>query len=210
MTKAGPAPLDDKQRVDTKRPTQRRSGGRTAKVSQALLAAAARILLEQGYEALGHRQVAIAAGIADSTVYRRWPSKHLLVLATVEHLASQAIQIPDLGSAQADLDALAGQLIGYLSTPGVGRMIAALITAIAQTDEASSLKQLFWSGRFAGAAVLVERAKVRGEMRADADATEVIETMAGPIYMRLLVTGAALDEALRVRVVKQTLRIYGV
>lgn len=190
------------------RAIQRRTGGRTAKVTDLALTASARILLEEGYEALGHRQVAAAAGIADTTVYRRWPSKAKLVLATVEHLAGGAIVAPNLGTLEADLRALADQVIAYLSQPAVAHMVSALVAALTHEDSGEDARRAFWQGRFAGASVIVENAIARGEVPPEVAPTELIETMAAPIYLRLLITGGPLDEQLSKRAVRNTLAAY--
>lgn len=190
------------------RPVQRRTGGRTAKVTAAALDAAVRLLLDEGYDAFGHRSVAAAAGIADTTVYRRWPTKAKLVRAAVEHLASHAIVVPDLGSFERDLTALATQVIASLARPEVGKMVRALIAAHTDEGDEDEARQAFWQGRFAAAAVIAERAMARQEIRADAVPVEVLETMAAPIYLRLLITGGPLDAALCERVVAHTLRAY--
>lgn len=192
------------------RTIQRRTGGRTAKVTDQALSASARILLEDGYEALGHRQVAAAAGVADTTIYRRWPTKAKLVLATLEHMASHAIVVPDLGSFERDLSALAHQVITYLSQPAVGKMVSALVAALAEEEGAQEARSAFWQVRFAGTLLMIERAVVRGEVAPGVDPIEVIETLAAPIYLRLLITGGPLDEALARRVVQDTLKIHGV
>lgn len=201
---------DSASRTNPSRTIQRRTGGRTAKVTDLALSAAARILLEEGYEALGHRQVALAAGIADTTVYRRWPSKAELVLATIQYMANVAIVVPDLGSFELDLRALADQVIAYLSQSAIAQMVSALVAALAHVDGAEEARRAFWQGRFAGAAVIVERAKVRGEVPLDVDPIEVIETMAAPIYLRLLITGGPLDAKLNQQVVRNTMAAYGV
>ncbi len=191
------------------RTIRRRTGGRTAKVTDQVLSASARILLEEGYEALGHRQVAAAASVADTTLYRRWPTKAKLVLATLEHMASRAIVVPDLGSFERDLSELARQTIAYLSQPAVGKMVSALVAALAEEEGAQEARRAFWQGRFAGTSLMIERAVVRGEVPPGVDHIEVIETMAAPIYLRLLITGEPLDEALARRVVQDTLKIHG-
>lgn len=197
-------------RTDSGRTIQRRTGGRTAKVTDQVLKASARILLEQGYEALGHRQVALAAGIADTTVYRRWPTKAELVLATVQHMAGAAIAVPDLGKFEADLHALCDQVITYLSQPAVAHMVSALVAALAHLDGAEEARRAFWQERLAGAAVIVEKAITRGEAPVGIDPFEVIEALVAPIYLRLLITGGALDAQLCKRVVRNTLVAYGV
>ena len=52
-----------------------------------ILAVALAMLREQGYGALTVDAVAERAGVAKTTVYRRWPSKGALVAAAIEPLA---------------------------------------------------------------------------------------------------------------------------
>jgi AcrR family transcriptional regulator len=186
----------------------RRTGGRNAAVLEAALKAAGRILIEEGYEALGHRRVAAEADIADTTVYRRWPTKAQLVLAAVEHLTTSAVLVPDLGAFEQDLYAFAQRLIAYLGRPEVARMARALIAASSDEPEFLEARAAFWRVRFGGSARLVERAIERAEVAPGTDPHEVMETLAAPIYFRLLVTGDPLDSRLQDLVVNHTLALY--
>jgi AcrR family transcriptional regulator len=175
----------------------------------AALEAAGRILIEEGYEALGHRRVAAEADIADTTVYRRWPTKAQLVLAAVEHLTSNAVAVPDMGSFEQDLTAFAQRLIAYLGRPEIARMVRALVAASSDEQAFLEARAAFWRARFGGSACLVERAMARSEVATGTDPHEVIETLAAPIYFRLLVTGDPLDLHLQGLVVSHTLALYG-
>lgn len=190
------------------KPIVRRTGGRSAAVLGAALDAAGRILIEEGYEALGHRRVAAEADIADTTVYRRWPTKAQLVLAAVEHLTTNAVLVPDLGAFEPDLSAFAQRLIAYLGRPEVARMARALIAASSDEPEFLAARAAFWRVRFGGSARLVERAIERAEVAPGTDPHEVMETLAAPIYFRLLVTGDPLDSRLQDLVVNHTLALY--
>lgn len=194
-------------REDSSKPLKR-TGGRSAKVLAAAQAAAAAILLEEGYDALGHRQVAAAAGISDMTVYRRWPTKSQLVQAAMEHLSATAIPMPDHGSFRKDLAVLVDALIAYLGRPDVARMARGLVAAQTDQPDDAAARDAFWKIRFSGAAQLVERAIARSEIAAGTNPMDVIETFSAPIHFRVLVTRAPLDRALRDRVIRDTLRLY--
>ena len=71
-------------------------------VDRAILAAAGEIFVRDGFQNMTLPGVAAAAGVAKTTVYRRYPSTVELVLATINHLNTDA-PAPDTGSARDDL-----------------------------------------------------------------------------------------------------------
>ncbi len=64
-------------------------------------------------------------------------------------------------------------------------MIAAAVTS----DEVAAGASEFWSERLVLAAGIVDNAIARGELDANADPNLIIETLIGPLYVRLLLTG---------------------
>src|SRR3954471_7224313 len=55
-------------------------------VDRAILAAAGEIFVRDGFQKMTLPRVAVAAGVAKTTVYRRYPNTVDLVLATINHL----------------------------------------------------------------------------------------------------------------------------
>jgi AcrR family transcriptional regulator len=90
--------------VDAEAETPPRGPGRPLDpaVDRAILAAAGEILVRDGFQNMTLPRVAVAAGVAKTTVYRRYPSIVELVLATINHLNTGA-PAPDTGSARDDL-----------------------------------------------------------------------------------------------------------
>src|SRR3954454_5304703 len=68
-------------------------------VDRAILAAAGEMLVRDGFQNMTLPAVAAAAGVAKTTVYRRYPSTVELVLATILHLNTGSA-VPDTGSAR--------------------------------------------------------------------------------------------------------------
>ncbi len=82
-------------------PPQRRRG---EVLEKAVLDAAWAELTEIGYEDLTFEAVATRAGTSRAVLYRRWPSKQDLVLATVAHqAATDPVVAPDTGSLRGDV-----------------------------------------------------------------------------------------------------------
>src|SRR2546427_11820147 len=65
-----------------------RPGGRSARVGKSVLDAALNRLLTDGFDALSIAAVATDAGVAETTVYRRWPTKSALAAAALAELAA--------------------------------------------------------------------------------------------------------------------------
>src|ERR1700679_42108 len=77
-------------------PPQRRRG---EALEKALLDAAWVELTERGYEDLTIDAVATRAGPSRAVLYRRWPSKQDLVVATLtQHVTTEFVAAPDTGS----------------------------------------------------------------------------------------------------------------
>ncbi|SBS78167.1 TetR family transcriptional regulator [uncultured Mycobacterium sp.] len=85
-------------------PPQRRRG---EVLEKALLDAAWAELTEAGYDDLTIDAVATRAGTSRAVLYRRWPNKQDLVLATLlDHVTSDAVPMPNTGSLRGDVVAL--------------------------------------------------------------------------------------------------------
>ncbi|MFC9033669.1 TetR-like C-terminal domain-containing protein [Streptomyces arboris] len=193
----------------TAKSMQRRPGGRTARNRENVLRATAEMLLHEGYEHLTIARVAAAAQVAETTVYRRWPSKAHLVADALSEFAKTGNPIPDTGTLEGDLRALLCQVVALVERPEVRRVILTVVSLTAD-DEVVAAKDAFWEERFAGAAAIVTRAVERGELSADTDPYELIEDLAAPVYFRLLVTGRPLDDRLVDRSVELALSRQGI
>ena len=93
--------------VEPEKTHEARSPGRPLDpaADRAILAAAGRMLVSEGFQNMTLPRVAAAAGVAKTTVYRRYPSTVELVLATINHLNLDE-PLPDTGSAHDDLVAV--------------------------------------------------------------------------------------------------------
>jgi AcrR family transcriptional regulator len=174
----------------------RKGRPRSADADRAILAATRTVLAEQGWPGLTMGDVAARAGVAKTTLYRRWPSKNDLVVAAVAVLFDE-LEMSDLGSLQADIEAVVQQFADLLAQPESQAALLALF-AEATRDPALRLrvreaitdpqKQLVRQGRAA--------AQARGELPPDqnpaqacADVDVIFDTIAGAVEHRMLVSG---------------------
>jgi AcrR family transcriptional regulator len=143
---------------------QRRRG---QALETALLDAAWTELTERGYDELTIDAVATRAETSRAVLYRRWPSKQDLVLATLsEHVRKDFVEAPDTGS-------LRGDVIGLLKLANKVRVRLAMLVFTqlggfyreANTNLAE-LGAFVQGGRDAMLDEVIERAVARGEVRA--------------------------------------------
>ncbi|MCR2051328.1 TetR/AcrR family transcriptional regulator [Actinomyces bowdenii] len=115
----------------------RRSPGRPADAAlgPAIISAVLEILAEEGLGALTTAAVARRAGVSTATLYRRWPTKHELLLATARQLSTTQEVDLDTGSVRTDLHAL----VDHKSRLLAGRSGAALLALLGQAPEGTDL-----------------------------------------------------------------------
>lgn len=186
---------DDQPRVGERRP-----GGRAARVRADVLRCAAELLTEVGYDKMTVEEVASRAGVHKTTIYRRWPTKPELVAAAASANSAEVVPIPDTGSLLEDLRLLARQVAANIGSEGGGRRSRSIAAAAAVSEELNKTMQDFWAERLAAAETIVDRAIERGELSASVDANLIIETVIGPLWVRLLLTGEPVDSDVADRV----------
>lgn len=172
---------------------RRRTGGRSARVRQAVLQATVQTVAERGADAVNIAEIARQAGVHDTSIYRRWPTKEHLIFDSLLDYSVAQLPIPDTGTLRADLLAFASLIASYAATP-IGQ---ALLKAMAVTDDDAALaagRAQFWQFRLDQARAMIDRAITRGELRADTDPALAIELLIAPLHFRLLLSRQPIDE----------------
>src|SRR4051812_23455215 len=95
-------------------------------LDEQILDAALATLAEAGYAGLTLNGLALRAGVAKTTILRRWPSKAAVAAAAVERLALQTVEIPEHGTLRADLHALLTTAL-HVFTSGPGSFVPRLM-----------------------------------------------------------------------------------
>ena len=107
--------------------------------------------------------------------------------------SSQNVPIPDTGTLRGDLQQLARGVVSNVATATTAQTTLALVAAAASSAELAASMHMFWSERLALTAPIIERAIEREELPPSTDANLIIETLIGPIWIRLLLTGEPID-----------------
>ena len=169
---------------------QQRGRPRDPEVDAAIIAATLGLLAEVGYAGFTIAEVARRAGVGKPTVYRRWAQKSRLVVEAM------ATQMP--GETGVRIGSVAEQLLDYatrlsvtLTHTPLGRVLPGLVAEMATDPQlAASYRTLI----IEPTRRLWREAVVRGiqtaELLPDTDVEFVLDALAGPLYVRLLITGA--------------------
>lgn len=169
-------------------PARARGRPRSEPARQAILSAAADLLLTRGLAAVSMDAVAARAGVSKATIYRWWPTKETLALdALYEQLTEPSPEPPDTGTLRGDLLAL---LLGWIERVGdrpFGRVIGALITEAATDPVFGKLyRERYVEPRRAQARTIFARAMGRDEIAMGTDVEAAIDLLYGALYHRLL------------------------
>jgi len=174
---------------------------------RAILDATGELLAERGVHELTVERVAARAGVAKTTIYRRWRGKRELALAVLLDTIETADAVPDdLGDTRAELISFVGATVRVLRSTLMGRVMQGLVSDLAADPKlARAFRERIVGARMAELAQVIERGIERDALRPDIDLELAHELLFGPVYYRLLLSGSALDDGLAERVVDSVL-----
>ncbi|MGV9375916.1 TetR/AcrR family transcriptional regulator [Nonomuraea sp. NPDC003707] len=170
--------------MEEERQAARRPGGRSARVRAAVHQAVTDLIAERGYGNFTVGEVAARAGVADTSVYRRWGNLEALLMdVAITWLTTQS-PIPDTGSLAGDLRAYAANVARDVTGPdgpAVLRLVIALSTA---GQDGLRARDAFLAERSRQLQVMLDRARDRGEH--PPDVLDVLDHILAPMYIRIL------------------------
>ncbi|WP_030521427.1 TetR/AcrR family transcriptional regulator [Nocardia rhamnosiphila] len=168
--------------------------GRGPKVRAAVLAATVAELGEHGYAAFTIENVARRTGVHKTTVYRRWPDRDTLITEALSESVATELPIPDTGSIDDDLPALARGLVEWITSPAGRAVLAVMPTGPTGAPTPSDPVRHVFRDRIRRALPPVARAVARGELPPHTDPAELIKALVAPIYLRVAITGEKVDD----------------
>ena len=146
-------------------------------------------LNDHGYAGATVEHVAARAGVAKTTIYRRWGSLDGLLADLMAEHAAQQIPVPDEGTLDADLRALARAVVASVRDPAIRAAMASMVAAAVQNPAARQVLFRFLATRTATMTTLIDRAVRRGELPAGTDAAGILQTVTALIYYRVFIAG---------------------
>ncbi|MGA5900551.1 TetR/AcrR family transcriptional regulator [Streptomyces venetus] len=187
--------------MQSRSPASRTGRPRSATADAAILAATREALVDLGWSKLTLGDVAARAGVAKTTLYRRWAGKNELVVDAVAELFDE-LELPDRGSLAADIEGVVLQFAMILALPEAKSGLMAVVAEATRDDalreriRASVVdrqKRLVLEGR--------ARAQARGELPHEPDPESasrtvdlIFDMVAGAVVHRTLVSAEPADE----------------
>jgi AcrR family transcriptional regulator len=168
---------------------------RSPRIQQAILKAAADLVLENGFKALSIDGIAGRAGVGRMTIYRRWPNKAAIVMdAFVARVDPGTLFLPArnyIESIRLQMRTMAKAFRGK-----DGALIRALL-AEAQVDPELlvALRERWTMPRRKMAIAYFQQGIKSGFLRPDVDPNAMIDILYAPIYYRLQMGTGPLSDA---------------
>lgn len=163
---------------------------RSQAADEAITAAAVEELREHGYRGLTMSGVIERAGVSSATLYRRFPTKQALVLATLQTVAASPAG-GDTGSLEGDLEDLAKRVAKAIA--GRDDLFAVLSVEVQFDDELRAVSRAaFVEPRLRQVGELLDRAVARRELAERPPADVVLSLLTGPITHRAFSLGEKL------------------
>jgi AcrR family transcriptional regulator len=186
--------------MQSRTPASRTGRPRSAAADTAILAATRAALVELGWSKLTLGDVATRAGVAKTTLYRRWAGKNELVVDAVAELFDE-LELPDRGTLAADIEGVVLQFAAILARPEAKSGLMAVVAESTRDDalreriRASIVerqKRLVLEGR--------ARAQTRGELPPEPEPEAaartvalIFDVVAGAVVHRTLVSAEPVD-----------------
>ncbi|MBM3525511.1 MAG: TetR family transcriptional regulator [Alphaproteobacteria bacterium] len=182
---------------------------RSEHLGAAIRAAARRILATEGYQGLTFEAVAAAAGVAKTTVYRRYADRVALIIDIADDLLDAQPEA-DTGSLRSDLELTLHATAEAFADPVTAAMIAAVVGEMAHDERlAESMRTTVIARRIAVMGRVFGRAIARSEIPTGTEWWLHAQRVIGPVMMRTLLTHEPIDDALIERLVSLELRSLG-
>ncbi|MFG2717756.1 TetR/AcrR family transcriptional regulator [Streptomyces sp. NPDC048416] len=162
----------------------RRPGGRGARVGAAVHQAVTDLISERGYGKFTVGEVAARAGVADSSIYRRWGDlETLLTDVALSRLNAQS-PMPDTGSLAGDLHTYAAAVAREVTGPDGLAVVHLAVTLSSNGEQGLRARDDLRVERTRQLQSMLDRARDRGEHAPDA--LDVLDHVMAPMYIRVL------------------------
>ena len=179
---------------------------RRARTEEAILEAARALIAEKGVDGLTIEGVAARSGVAKTTIYRRWRDKEELALAILVDATAKVSAPPDLGDTRKELLTFVKTAKKIIRQGGV---VQGLVSDIATKPHLSrTYRERIVDVRLAEIKTVIDRGIERGELRPDTNVRVAHELLVGPLFYRLLFSGAPLNNEHANQIVDAVMRAF--
>jgi len=167
---------------------------RSEKARKAVIRSTLKLLERVGFNELSIEAVAARAGVGKATVYRWWPNKAELVITAFASAVEKELRFPAAGPVLKSIHEQMKRWVVIFQSP-LGQIVGAVIGAGQSEPEILEAFRAYWvEPRRIEARNLLRQAKKNGEIRPDLDPDLMLDLFYGPLYLRLMLKHAPLDE----------------
>lgn len=158
-------------------------------VTTAVLDAAAKLIVEDGYDSVTVARISKLADVHPTSIYRRWQTLNNILAEAVYNIVEDDAPIPDTGDARTDLIQFCQTLRDFMGT-AVGQSLARQAIEPVDSDDMAERRREFWQKRFTAAGTIIHRGIENGQIRRDIEPGRVLGLVTAPLHLEVL-----LDEA---------------
>ena len=170
----------------------KRGRPRNPEVDQAILDSARKVLARKGFTGTSMEEIARQAGVGKDTLYRRYKSKEELVLDLLTTMSEENVPAPELDDPRYALFLFLQDIRKVNTDTDLGPIIAGVVGESKRNERLADGFRSFWSERRSIPAALVRR--IAPETTTDEEVEVILDHILGPMYYRLLLTGAPVDD----------------
>jgi AcrR family transcriptional regulator len=175
---------------------------RRAQTGRVILDATRQLLAESGFGSLTVEGVAERAGVAKTTIYRRYRSRNDLALGVLLDMVGDVSTQPYTEDSSTELTKLVDRTVDLMCNSLLGKVMQGLVSEVAADPElAMTYREQVVAHRLADVTALVERGIAREEFRAGLEPEMVTDLLLGPIYYRFFLSGSPLGKDFGTRLV---------
>lgn len=182
-----------------------RPGGRTAVTTDRIAQAVVALLVERGVEECTFTNVAVRAEVERSTLYRRYANRWDMIGQALFAHHEIDFAITATGDFRSDMTAHLRKIAHSLESPPGRAMVVA--AAVARADRAIEGGR-YWANRRAQLQPILDAAANSGQIRKGIDPDELFAASDGPLFFRMLIANAPIDEAFIGQVADNLCRLY--
>jgi AcrR family transcriptional regulator len=170
---------------------------RSETARQAILVAALGLVAETGYAGMTIEGIAARAGVGKQTIYRWWPSKADVLLEAGATKAELHVPVTDNGSYRSDLRAFLQASYRLANRQPLADLLRSLMAEAQINPEfGSRFRSAFLERRRDALAIIIDRARERGDLPDRPDPGTTADIVFGTIWYRILATRQPFDSNL--------------
>jgi AcrR family transcriptional regulator len=196
---------------DQQAPTRRPAGSKRRldrSLDAAILDATLAGVAEQGYDRLSMDDIASRAGVGKAAIYRRWPSKAVVVADAIAHWRRRLgpVETPNTGSLHGDIEALIAAVpdLNDAELNTIQVIVGVATAAMHNPVLAAALDDLVLAIPRQVIRAVLDHAVIRGEIPAGRDLSLIPDVALGLNVLRVM-TGRPLDRVYVRRVLEDVI-----